>query len=522
MNRLVTSAALVWVGTAVVLAQAGSGTRTPSQGPVALGLARRTERVSVGDAKARRTAAGSPQSPTLAAEAAKYRAWLNKNCVGCHNSRTASPPDAPVNLESASLDDVLPQAETWERVLRKLSARAMPPQGVPHPTEAEYVGFTSWLSGSLDRAWEGRNTPGRYVVHRLNRSEYANVIRDLLALDIDFSELLPSDGANYGFDNIADLAEDVAAPARAVCRRRPAHQRDGRRRSRTCGRGRPSIRSAVNSRRAATSTACRSARAAARWSATCFRPTASTSCRGVWSGEWKKATPASRGTISRNTFIITVDGAEVYSAQIGGPKDHEVQAKDMNEARVLIDTRMTGRVPVTAGPHEVGFTWKERPFERQDVWQPSLRDSQEVHMIAGLPRLKTVGVEGPYNVKGVSNTPSRERLFVCRPGVGAEEPPCAEKILTNLARRAYRRPVDGGRRRGADRVLQADARERPRLRRRHSRRRRADPVEPVVPLSHRTRSRRRSGRAPRTRSATWSSPRACRSFSGAAFRTRSC
>src|SRR6185436_14079020 len=147
------------------------------------------------------------------------------------------------------------------------------------------------------------------------------------------------------------------------------------------------------------------------------------------------------GNDTPNTFIITIDGAEVYSAQIGGPKDHEVQARDMNEAKVLIDARMTGRVSVTAGPHDVGFTWKERPFQRQDVWRPSLRDSQEIHMIGGLPRLRTVNVEGPYNVKGISSTPSRERLFVCRPASAAEEPACAEKILMNLARRAYRRPV---------------------------------------------------------------------------------
>ena len=121
----------------------------------------------------RQPCARGRRRPSSAAEAAKYRAWLNKNCVGCHNSRTASPADAPVNLESASLDDLLPQAATWERVLRKLSVRAMPPQGMPHPTEAEYVGFTTWLAGSLDRAWEGRSTPGRYVVHRLNRTEYA-------------------------------------------------------------------------------------------------------------------------------------------------------------------------------------------------------------------------------------------------------------------------------------------------------------------------------------------------------------
>src|SRR5262249_23459364 len=82
--------------------------------------------------------------------------------------------------------------------------RAMPPQGLKHPTEAEYVGFTTWLSNALDRAWEGRATPGRYVVHRLNRTEYGNAVRDLLALDVDVTELLPSDGANYGFDNIAD------------------------------------------------------------------------------------------------------------------------------------------------------------------------------------------------------------------------------------------------------------------------------------------------------------------------------
>ena len=123
--------------------------------------------------------------------------------MSCHNSRTASPPNDPVNLESASLDDLLPHAATWERVLRKLSVRAMPPQGMPHPTEPDYVAFTGWLAGSLDRAWVGRSSPGRYVVHRLNRTEYGNAIRDLLALDVDVTELLPSDGANFGFDNIA-------------------------------------------------------------------------------------------------------------------------------------------------------------------------------------------------------------------------------------------------------------------------------------------------------------------------------
>jgi hypothetical protein len=102
---------------------------------------------------------------------------------------------------------------------------------------------------------------------------------------------------------------------------------------------------------------------------------------------------------------------------------------------------MTGRVAVTAGSHEVGFTWIERPTEKQDVWEPALRDSQEVHMVGGLARLKTVGVVGPFNVTGVSSSPSRERIFVCQPESVEAEPACAEKIFTNLAGRAYRRPA---------------------------------------------------------------------------------
>jgi mono/diheme cytochrome c family protein len=385
------------------------------------------------------TATGT-QSPAQAAEAAKYRVWLNKNCVGCHNSRTKSPAEAPVNLESASLDDVLPQAETWERVLRKLSVRAMPPQGMPHPAEAEYAGFTTWLAGSLDRAWEGRNTPGRYVVHRLNRSEYANVIRDLLGLEIDVTELLPSDGANFGFDNIAAslktsplLLERYVATAQRIS---------------SLAVGDPDARPGTTEYLVS-----REFTQSGHVDGLPLGTRGGTMVRHVFpaDGEYKLSGRLVRGVEegyagvegndTPNTFIITIDGAEVYSAQIGGLKDHEVQARDMNEAKVLVDARMTGRVAVTAGPHEVGFTWKERPFERQDVWQPSLRDSQEIHMIGGLPRLRTVNVEGPYNVKGVSNTPSRERLFVCHPGSASEEPACAGKILTNLARRAYRRPV---------------------------------------------------------------------------------
>jgi mono/diheme cytochrome c family protein len=420
MRRMLVAAAFVWAGLAALLAQSAVHAGSPAlPQPVA-------------------RASAQPLSPS--AEAAKYRAWLNQYCVGCHNNRTASPANEPLNLESASLDEMLPHAATWERVLRKLSVRAMPPQGAPHPKEPEYAAFTSWLAGSLDRAWERRSTPGRYVVHRLNRSEYGNAIRDLLALDINVAELLPSDGANFGFDNIAD---SLKTSPLLLERYLTAAQRIS-----ILAVGDPDARPGTTEY-----SISREFTQSGYIDGLPLGTRGGTVVRHVFpaDGEYKLSGRLVRGVeegyagVEGNdqpdTFVITVDGAEVYSAQIGGPKDHEVQARDMNEARVLIDARMTGRVAVTAGPHDVGFTWKARPSERQDVWQPSLRDSQEVHMIAGLPRLKTVGVEGPYKVTGVSATPSRDRLLVCRPAAFSEEAACADKILANLARRAYRRPV---------------------------------------------------------------------------------
>jgi hypothetical protein len=147
------------------------------------------------------------------------------------------------------------------------------------------------------------------------------------------------------------------------------------------------------------------------------------------------------GNDTPNTFVITIDGEEVFSTTIGGPKDHEEQGKSLTETKPVLDARMTGTVKVTAGPHDVAFTWRDRPSQRQDVWQPALRDSQEVHMVGGFPRIRTALIEGPYNVTGVSATPSRDRIFVCRPASSTDEPGCAERIFTNLTRRAYRRSV---------------------------------------------------------------------------------
>jgi mono/diheme cytochrome c family protein len=203
MRRAVAVIACAWVAVAVVIAQTGTASPTPaavgrglSASPDGPGKARSTPAPVAG-----REARSAPGAG--AADAAKYRAWLNQYCITCHSARSPQPANDPLNLEAANLDDLLRDAATWERVLRKLSVRAMPPTGMPRPQEGEYAAFTSWLGDSLDRAWVGHSTPGLYVIHRLNRAEYRNAIRDLLALDVDIAGMLPNDGGDFGFDNIA-------------------------------------------------------------------------------------------------------------------------------------------------------------------------------------------------------------------------------------------------------------------------------------------------------------------------------
>src|SRR5262249_29050166 len=141
-------------------------------------------------------------------------------------------------------------------------------------------------------------------------------------------------------------------------------------------------------------------------------------------------------------FIVLVDGEQVFFAPIGGQEDPESSSKNIVISREEIDKRMTSpRIKVTAGTHEVGFTFIERPTQEQNMWQPVLRDSLEAHNPSGIPRLRTGNIQGPYNVTGVSETASRKRLFVCKPTTPARETPCASEILSTVARRAFRRPV---------------------------------------------------------------------------------
>jgi mono/diheme cytochrome c family protein len=423
VKKVLMSAALLWIGAAALLAQSAPARTQTVAAP------------SVQAVAAPSVPAAAPQS-----EAAKYRKWVNQYCVTCHNGRTSTPTTDPVNLESASLDNVAASAATWERVLRKLSVRAMPPQGMPHPKEAEYVGFTTWLASSLDSAAAARNNPGRYVVHRLNRTEYGNAVRDLLALDVDVTDLLPSDGANFGFDNIAS---SLRTSPFLLERYLTAAQRIS-----ALAVGSPDVRPGTTDYSISlevTQSGHIEGLPLGTRGGTVVRHVFPADAEYDLSGRLNRTIlngyAGVEGWDKPNEFVILLDGEEVFSAKVGGKEDHEASSKDAIEMITKLEERLKKRVFVTAGPHEVGFTWRENPFQRQDVWEVSQRDSLEVHLAGGLPRLRIVSVTGPFNVKGVSNTPSRERIFVCKPASAAEESACADRILTTLARRAYRRPV---------------------------------------------------------------------------------
>ena len=311
---------------------------------------------------------------------------------------------------------------------------------MPRPAEAEYTAFTTWLSGSLDRAWQGKSNPGRYVVHRLNRTEYGNAIRDLLALDIDVTELLPSDGADFGFDNIAS---SLSTSPLLLERYLTAAQRIS-----TLAVGDPTVRAGTTeypiSREFSQSGHIEGLPLGTRGGTQVrhvFPADAEYKLFGRLVRGVEEGYAGVEGNETPDTFVITIDGDEVYSAQIGGPKDHEVQAKDMNEAKAIVDARMTGRAFVTAGPHDVGFTWRERPGQRQDVWQPgAARQPGSPHdwrARAAQDRRRRRALQR----QGRQRVSEPREVFVCKPASAADESACAQKIFTNLARRAYRRPV---------------------------------------------------------------------------------
>jgi hypothetical protein len=344
------------------------------------------------------TPASSPQ-----AAAVPSAALLTQYCITCHNARAKA---GGLTLDPAELNQMDRHAETWEKVIRKLQTGMMPPSGAPRPARAAIDGFVASLQTQIDRAAAARPFAGTPALHRLNRAEYTNAVRDLLALDVDAASLLPPDDSAAGFDNIADvlgvspaLIEGYATAAAKISRLAVGDSSIGLDR-------------------------------------VTYRAAGSLSQEDHLDG---LPLGTRGGMIVRHTFPLNAD----YDLQIGPGRSGGIGAVVTARAQdidVTIDGQPVDlqgktqlRLPVEAGPHTIAVALVKRSHidGADGVYDAPTRS----------PGISQITIAGPFNARGPGDTPSRRRLYVCTPKAAGEETACAGKILNTLATRAYRRAV---------------------------------------------------------------------------------
>lgn len=373
-----------------------------------------------------------PEAGTAAAQ----RAVLDKYCVVCHNQRAKT---AGLILDQADLNNAYGSAELWEKVVRRLRAGTMPPLGMPRPDQATSDSLTSYLESTLDKAASLHPNPGRATLHRLNRSEYARAIRDLLALDVDVNSLLPPDDESYGFDNIADvlgvsplLLERYLSASRKISRLAVGDTRITPVDVTYPVRPDLSQHDHIDGLPLGT------------------RGGTLIHYNFPVDGEYaikiklvRNTVAIIRGLEEPHQIEVTVDGARVFLDTVGTPADLELVKKNPADAGEAIEGRLQPHVSVKAGPRDIGVAFLKKSSAEPDLLlQPFVRSNLDPVDDTGRPEVLTVVVGGPFKIAGSGDTPSRRRIFTCRPANPGEELPCARKIISTLARKAYRRPVN--------------------------------------------------------------------------------
>ena len=379
-------------------------------------------------------------SPSPTVRSAERTALLDQYCGRCHNGAAKVAGLSMDALREADLARGVHIGE-WEKILRRTSLGEMPPRGLPQPDPAARAAFVAWLRDGRDSYAAAHPDPGRATLRRLNRAEYANAVRDLLALDVDVARELPPENSGYGFDNIADV---LSVSPTLMDRYIAVAGKVGRlatgltpRRNFVTSYELPKDGSVMNSGRPS------------------YNERAS-----------EDLPLASRG-----------GGAFSYFARFDGVYEISgwLNANTNNETDRLPEDKVTVRVPLKAGAHVVGLSFR-RQIAPDETVQTVRNDVDKVPIPTDPPvtlpldfsvdgkRLKTVGVPsyrlspryaqrnfprdvlqidvaGPFAPKGTPLTPSRARIFICKPAGPSTEPECARKIISTLARRAYRRPV---------------------------------------------------------------------------------
>ena len=377
------------------------------------------------------TVAAAPDSSP-----ASFRPVVDKYCISCHNERLKT---GGLVLEGLDLANVPAHADVWEKAIRKLKGNMMPPAGAPRPEAATLSGLATSLASTLDRAALAHPNPGRPLLHRFNRAEYANAIRDLLSLDVDVNALLPADDSSYGFDNVAEV---LGVPPLLMERYVGAAEKIS-----ALAVGDMSIPKTEEIYRLPldfTQTYQVEGLPPGTRGGTLIHHTFPLDGDYVIKVRlWKTSVGFVKGLYAPHDVEISLDGRRVHLATAGGPADYQQNVLNNDLVARSIEARLRSRVHVTAGPHDVGATFiaiSGGMATGPEGIRPTLSQHDPLY-IDGQPAIERVSIEGPFDPTPPGNTPSRRAIFVCRPASAAEEPACARTILTRLVRRAYRRPV---------------------------------------------------------------------------------
>ena len=374
------------------------------------------------------TVGAAPQSATNS-DVSTQRALLNQYCVVCHNQRLKT---ANLLLDQLDLDHLADHAETGEKIVRKLRAGLMPPAGMPRPDAARREALVSWMENQLDRgAVSNLDPPG---LHRLNRIEYQNAIRDLLALDVDTAKFLPSDNSTHGFDNIAGaltmspaLLEAYLAAAGKISRLALA---------------KPTTATEVAYSVAADETQNYHIEGLP------FGTRGGILIKYEFpaDGEYAfKITPVAEGNMGQLNYTFGRVNGEQLELLLDGTLLHQYDWDKQMQGFVVRFGLESPRFHVKAGMHSVGVTFVATNYAPgNDLNAPFARTTIDTGALPGFtfyPHVGLVRIEGPFDAKPTSETDSRRRIFVCYPKTQSDENPCARQILGSLIRRAFRRPA---------------------------------------------------------------------------------
>jgi mono/diheme cytochrome c family protein len=375
---------------------------------------------------------GSPAA-SGAPNAQDQLATVKTYCATCHNDRVKT---GGVSFDGLTVENIGQHAEVFEKAVRKVRGRVMPPPNARQPNAQAADSLVAFLEQTLDKSEDQSHVPDKLVLHRLNRKEYRNAVRDLLAVDFDATEVLPVDDVAEGFDNIASalqvspsFIEQYVIAARAVAVK---------------AMGRPDARPGGWTFRAGSG------------SQLTHVPGLPLGTRGgiladvdlPSDGEYvvdiaDMATHIwGNGMEYENPLVVVVDAKVVYETVIGGEEDMKAYDQVQNGALDRVNARLKNiRFKTTAGPHKIGVTFRRRTFaESDDQLQQFTKGGGQDRFY----RVQSFQVRGPFEANGLSATPSRERIFVCTPPANATpaiQAACAKRIIGTLARRAYRRPV---------------------------------------------------------------------------------